>query len=126
MAISFDVDTDLRPFAPNIDSAKAVIMIADALAMAEALAPCVFEPGFTKEAAAKAIIRGAILRWNEQGTGAAVQRSQTAGPFTHSETIDTRQSRKVAFWPSEITELQSLCGVSVRKAFSVDTVPEVD
>lgn len=124
MAISFDIDTDLRPFEPNIDAAKATLMITDALAMAQALAPCVFEPGFTNEAAAKAIIRGAILRWNDQGSGAAVQKSQTAGPFSQSETIDTRQNRKVAFWSSEITDLQSLCGGSAsRKAFVVDTYP---
>ncbi|MBF6428702.1 hypothetical protein IU440_28930 [Nocardia cyriacigeorgica] len=124
MAISFDIDTDLRPFEPNIDPAKAAIMITDALAMAEALAPCVFEPGFTKEAAAKAIIRGAILRWNDQGSGAAVQKSQTAGPFSQSETVDTRQTRKVAFWPSEITDLQGLCsGSTTLRAFTVDTYP---
>jgi|SRR5690606_672553 len=124
MAISFDIDTDLRPFEPSIDPAKAALMITDAMAMAEALAPCVFEPDFTNEAAAKAIIRGAILRWNDQGSGAAVQKTQTAGPFSQSETTDTRQNRKVAFWPSEITDLQSLCGgSSSRKAFVVDTYP---
>lgn len=109
---------DLEPFA-TIPAAKAAAMIEDALAMAERVAPCILEPTFPYEAAAKAILRGAILRWHEAGTGAV--QSQTAGPF--GQTIDTRQQRRGMFWPSEIEQLQDLCkGPDTSGAFSVDTV----
>lgn len=127
MAIEFDVDADLRPFAPDIDTAKATIMIADALAMAQAFAPCIFEAGFTNEAAAKAIIRGAILRWNDAGSGANSNDTLVAGPFTKMAAHDNKQVRKVAFWPSEITDLQNLCaGRDSRQAFTVDSYPVGD
>jgi hypothetical protein len=127
MAIEFNVDADLRPFAPDIDTAKANIMIADALAMAQAFAPCIFEDGFTNTAAAKAIIRGAILRWNDAGTGANTNDMLVAGPFTKMGTHDNKQVRKVAFWPSEINDLQNLCeGRTNRRAFTVDSYPVAD
>lgn len=96
---------DLAPFA-TIDATKAQAMIDDALAMAATWAPCILESTFTKEAAAKAILRGAILRWNEAGTGALQQ--QSVGPFGMQ--VDTRQQRRGMFWPSEIQQLQALCG----------------
>jgi len=110
---------DLKPFA-QIDALKAQAMIDDALAMAVMVAPCLgnddLEPA--KAAAAKAILRGAILRWDEAGTGAL--QSQTTGPF--GQVIDTRQPRRAMFWPSEITQLQAICKGS-SGAFSIDTVP---
>lgn len=117
-AVHITVD-DLLPFAPGIDEAKAEAMIEDALALAAEVAPCILEESFTKPAAAKAILRGAILRWNDAGTGAVV--SQAAGPF--SQTIDTSKVRRAMFWPSEITDLQKLCGGSKNQAFAIDTVP---
>lgn len=125
MAITFDVDADLRPFAPSIDAAKAEIMIADALAMAEAFAPCVFETGFTNESAAKAIIRAAILRWNDAGSGA--NSTLVAGPYTQVQPNDTARIQRGKFWPSEVTDLQNLCsGATNRQAFTVDTYPEAN
>lgn len=127
----------LDPFA-DIDEAKATEMIADAEAMAILAAPCLPDlltapEGETdadaarrqaKLAALKAILRGAILRWNEAGTGALSARQDTFGPFGQSETLDTRQTRRVMFWPSEIEQLQKLCASGEQgKAFSVDTVP---
>lgn len=110
---------DLTPFA-EISEAKALEMIVDAMARAAVVAPCILSDDFEHEAAAKAIIRGAILRWNEAGSG-ALQQVQT-GPFGAS--TDTRTARKGMFWPSEIDELKSLCGVpaDTGKAFSVDVV----
>lgn len=114
---------DLTPFAPDIDATKAAAMIADALALATMVAPCLSEelpPSLSDEqkAAAKAIVRGAVLRWNDSGSGAAT--SKAAGPFQIA--FDNRQSRKSMFWPSEITELQRICkGGSDGGAFSVDT-----
>ena len=103
---------DLAPFA-EIDAAKAGAMIADAEAMSILAAPRL--PGLktapegetpearaareAKLAALKAILRGALLRWDEAGTGALSARQETFGPFGQSETIDTRQKRRAMFWP---------------------------
>lgn len=112
------VPSDLSPFAA-IDAVKAQAMIDDALALAARVAPCILETTFTYGTAAKAIIRGAILRWNEAGTGAST--SLQAGPF--GQTLDTRQTRKGMFWPSEIEQLQELCrGDALLGAFNVDTL----
>lgn len=109
---------DLAPFATIADD-KAEAMIADALALAKQIAPCIAQDEFAYADAAKAVIRGAILRWNEAGTGALAQR--TAGPY--SEVLDTRQTRRAMFWPSEIEQLQSMCASSASGAFAVDTAP---
>lgn len=110
---------DFAPFA-DIDSVKAQAMIDDALALAIRVAPCIAEDSFEHAAAAKAILRAAILRWNDSGTGAVTQ--QTTGPFQH--TVDNRQQRRGMFWPSEIADLQALCDADpVTDAYSVDTLP---
>jgi hypothetical protein len=128
----FITPDDLAPFA-SIDATKAAAMIADAEAMAILVAPCL--PGLTtapdgeteadaavREArlsAVKAILRGAILRWEDAGSGAVQQ--QTAGPF--SQTV-TPQARKSMFWPSEIEQLQGICSSQdTGKAFTIDTAP---
>jgi len=95
---------DLEVFA-SINFDKAQAMIDDADAMALLIAPCISSPGFAYGPAVKAVLRGAVLRWNEAGTGALQQ--QTSGPF--GQTLDTRQERRGMFWPSEIVQLQSLC-----------------
>ena len=118
---------DLAPFA-TIDEAKAWAMIEDAEAMAVLAAPCITDPEFTGTptlmAALKALLRGAILRWNDAGTGAVTQ--QGAGPF--QQTIDTRTDRKGMFWPSEIAELRDLCtrfsGSGDSAAFMIDMTSE--
>lgn len=111
---------DLIPFA-SIPEEKAEAMIDDALALAARVAPCILSDDFEYDAAAKAILRGAILRWNEAGTGA--MQTQSAGPF--GVTVDTRQQRRGMFWPTEITALQELCrdGDTTGQAFSIDTTP---
>lgn len=109
---------DLAPFA-TIETEKADAMIADALALAALTAPCITSEDFTYDAAAKAIIRGAILRWNDAGSGAYSQ--VTTGPF--SAATDTRAARKGMFLPSELDDLKALCSEGGGgKAFSVDTV----
>jgi len=111
---------DLEPFA-TIDRGKAQAMIADALAMAALVAPCILEDDFAYPEAALAIIRRAILRWNEGGSGALTQ--QGAGPF--QMTVDNRQPQRSLFWPSEITQLQELCADSdlEGQAFTINTTP---
>lgn len=114
---------DLTPFVPNLDEAKALAMIEDALALAARIAPCILDEEFEHEAAAKAVIRGAILRWHDGGSGMYMQ--QQAGPF--QLTTDNRQTRKSMFWPSEISELQALCGIGrAGSAFTIDTTPVVE
>ena len=98
---------DLAPFA-TIEATKAEAMIEDAEAMAVLAAPCITGESFANPIAVKAILRGAILRWNEAGTGALS--TQQAGPYGMS--LDTRQERRGMFWPSELTQLQGLCGTS--------------
>lgn len=118
----FIVVGDLAAFAPSIDSVKAQAMIEDATALAVLAAPClgVLPSTLTaaNQGALKAILRGAILRWNEAGTGALA--AQTAGPF--GQTIDTRQPRRNMFYPSEIQQLRDICGGTPAGAFSVDTL----
>ena len=111
---------DLAPFG-TIDTVKAQTMIDDALALATLLAPCLADPDLDqgKADAARAIIRGAVLRWNDTGTGAV--QAQSAGPF--ALTLDTRQPRKTMYWPSEIEQLQAICKGPTSGAFAIDTVP---
>jgi hypothetical protein len=105
MAVPFLIVDDLQVFSPDIDPVKAQGMIDDATAMAVLAAPCINDAGFTNTDAVRAILRRAILRWNDAGSGALS--AQTAGPF--GQTIDTRQPQRGMFWPSEIQQLQSLC-----------------
>lgn len=115
--------SDLEPFA-DIDQAKAMAMIEDAEATAATVAPCILEDAFledaTRRAYIKAVIRGAVLRWNEAGSGA--YQAQTSGPY--GVTMDTRQQRRGMLFPSEIEQLQDACkrfrGMGEAKAYSVD------
>lgn len=115
---------DLTPFA-TIETAKAEAMIADAIALAEQAAPCLGADNLDakKAAAAKAILRGAILRWNESGQGGRTQINDTAGPFSHTEAFDNSQPRRTLFWPSEIEHLQKLCREPGGTAWGYDTAP---
>lgn len=112
---------DLEPFA-DIAIDKAEAMIEDALAMATRVAPCITEPDFDQQAAVKAVLRGAILRWDESGQGGLTAQQVTAGPYSQSNSFDTRTTRKTLFWPSEIEALQELCSEGGDGAFVVDMV----
>ncbi len=120
---------DLTPFAPDLTEAKANAMIADALALAEQAAPCLGDAELDpkKAAAAKAVLRGAILRWNESGQGGRSQVSETdtVGPFQrqYAESFDTTKPRRSLFWPSEIEQLQKICATDGggRSAWGYDT-----
>ena len=93
---------DLTHFA-TIPRAKAAAMIEDALGMAAVVAPCITAGGFAHRRAAKAVLRGAILRWHEAGTGAVV--SQTTAVTRRRST--TGQPRKAMFFPSEIDQFRA-------------------
>lgn len=107
---------------PAIDDAATLIDDAEALAMLSA--PCLrvtLDPEDFKFKAARAILRGAILRWADAGNGTVDQ--QSAGPFA---VTTTNQVRRNSFWPSEITDLQKVCrGENAGKAYGVDTAPSL-
>lgn len=113
---------DISPFA-EIDAAKGQQMIEDATAIAVLVAPCLADEGEltdSQKSAVKAVLRGAVLRWHDAGSGVVSQ--ETVGSF--SQTIDT-SSRRALFWPSEIEQLQQICrGDESGGAFSLDTAPE--
>lgn len=98
-------EEDLSPFA-DIDAAKSEAMIDDVEALAFRAAPCLRtadEEGVT--AAAKAILRGAVLRWHESGVTSYT--AQTSGPPGYP--IDPLRERRNLLWPSEVAALQELC-----------------
>lgn len=106
--MAYITDADLAAMGVEIPPAKAIAMIEDAVAQAILVAPCLTNDDDlddNQKAAVKAVLRGAILRWNEAGTG-ALQR-ETAGPFGYE--VDTRQQRRSLYWPSEIEQLQAIC-----------------
>lgn len=110
---------DLANFA-TIPTAKAAAMIDDALAMAAVVAPCITAGGFAHRAAAKAIVRGAVLRWHEAGSGAVV----TQSTMSYGQTIDTRQPRRGMFLRSEIDDLRKMCaGDDTGGAFEINLFP---
>lgn len=106
--VEFLTVDDVVVFEPGIDQDKAQVMIDDATALAVLAAPCIGEDTFDNADAVKAVLRGAILRWNDSGSGALA--SQTVGPF--GQTYDTRSDRRGMFWPSEIAQLRSLCATN--------------
>ncbi len=121
MALTIITPADLAPFA-TIDTAKADAMIADAMADASRVAPCIDDDLLAAEKLPqfRSVLRAALLRWHEAGTGAL--QAQQAGIY--GQTLDTRQVRKGMFWPSEIESLQAICkgDEDTSGAYSVDTV----
>jgi hypothetical protein len=114
---------DLLPFSPSIDGGKAQAMIDDAMAMATLAAPCITEDDFAYPDQAKAIIRGAILRWDQTGAAGRTQVSDTVGPFIHAESYQ-QPVRRSLFSAPEIQQLQALCKSSqAGRAFEVDSTP---
>lgn len=95
-------------------------MIEDAEAMALLAAPCLNDGTVAltpvQVSAVRAVLRGALMRWDDAGSGA--KQSVSTGPF--SETIDTSVTRRGMFWPSEITNLQSVCGNGQAGMYSLD------
>lgn len=102
---------DLAVFAPELPRPRAEAMIADAVAQAVRVAPCLAGDLPTADAAyVKAILRTALLRWNDAGIGALTAHSVQAGSYAEGQTVDTRQGeRRRLLWPSEVHDLQAVC-----------------
>lgn len=114
---------EVLAFNPDLDEAVVEILIRDGLAMARRVAPCIDEDDFAYPDAAVAIIRGAVLRWAESGSGGISYEANTAGSFSHQVSFDNRQTRRSLFFPSEIKELEALCAARSGSVFAIDTVP---
>lgn len=120
----FLTPADLQVFKPSIDPEKASAMIADATAMATRVAPCIKDNDDADVlATVKAVLRSAILRWEEAGSGALVTKQRQTGPFGAQESYDNRAHRSGLFWPDEIETLQGLCASASSGAFSIDPLP---
>jgi hypothetical protein len=119
MGMFINVD-DLLLF--NSDQSEELIeaMIDDAESMALAHVPELADiTDAVKKKTVKAVLRQALNRWIEAGSGAVV--TEAAGPFSH--TLDTRATRKGMFYKGEIEQLAVIAGrkKSGGKAFSIDT-----
>jgi hypothetical protein len=112
---------DLEPFGLP-DDPKTAALIEDALGMAKLLAPCIFADDFDNAAAAKTVLRQAVVRWNDAGTGA----SQQLTALGFSQSFDTRQARYGTFLRSETDLLKSMCGGKDSSAYTIDTAPYDD
>lgn len=116
---TFITPADLAPFA-TIPQAKATAMIADAEAKALLAAPGLADADLTPEqmAQVKAILRDAILRWNDRGSGALTQTS--IGQVAIS--ADTRNHARSLFTDDELDLLRSITasGEAGGGAFAID------
>jgi hypothetical protein len=109
----FITPEDLAPFA-EITPERSAAMISD---VAPRIATFASDSPYI--ASVRAVLRGAILRWHESGSGAITQTA--VGQV--SQTIAPRRSM---FWPSEIEQLRSIGdSADSGKAFSVDTAPSL-
>ena len=113
----------------QIEDGQLETMLAGLNAKASRVAPCLTatDPAPTADllAEAKLILLGVVSRWAEAGAGAFTQETSVTGPYTHMQTVDTRQRTGYNLWPTEIGQLQDLCRTGGTSAFSVDTAPSV-
>ena len=118
--MAFLIPSDLEPFA-SIEVVKALALIEDATEFAVLEAPALAdedELSDRQRAQVKAVLRGAVLRRNDAGSGVV----QTKQLGSASETIDTARSRSF-FTESEIDQLQKIVqDAGSSGAFSIDTV----
>ena len=113
MAVPILVYDDLIPRPAGLTTEVAQVLITDALARAVIYAPCLADPEKPDEvtlAAAKAILRGAVLRAAESPR---VEVTQAAGPFS------VTPKPYVSLYRTEADELRALCaGVAAARAQS--------
>ena len=106
-------------------NAQVDLWVDGANAQAARVAPCLAsdaDPAATTSQVdeARMVLVGAVTRWAAAGAGAFSQ--VTTGPF--GVTTDTRQRGGYRLWPSEIEQLQDICGGASAGVFAVDTVAD--
>lgn len=116
MALTLLSPSDFAPWGTPQD-AKLTALITDVQAKAAIVAPCLSLVDFKYPDAAKAILREAVLRRLEAGSGAVATKFVATGPFSTSETFDTRSLRGI-LQPKDIAELQELCKLNSGAASS--------
>lgn len=114
---------DVFPFV-EVDLARLVILIEDAEVFATMVVPTLTEPSSIsadQRRQVKTILRRAVIREADAGTGSKVQES--AGPYSY--TVDTRSLRGASFLTEDEEEtLRTICGVGrSNQVFSVDVTP---
>jgi len=120
---------DLKVFEPDIPEELANAMVATVWSRAQKLAPCLTavdpDPNPLDDAVdletVKDILRSAVLRWNDSGSGAVT--SRTAGDYSEN----FASSGGGLFRPGEIADLRTLCGGRAgQKASTISTTPSYD
>lgn len=111
---------DVSPFT-DVDADRLVILIEDAEVFATMAAPPLADPEpltTTQRAQVKTILRRAVIREADAGSGAKTQ--ETAGPYSY--TVDTRKADNVSFLTDEEEDaLRGVVGiVKSTQAFSAD------
>ncbi|MDL9938763.1 hypothetical protein QSJ18_18610 [Gordonia sp. ABSL1-1] len=105
--------SDLSPFDDDLTEDQATPMIRSAWARAISVAPCLGTgyPSLTpvQQEIIRDVLRGAVLRWAERGSGAVSQR--TAGDY--AETL--KGSSGGLFQPQEIRDLTDICAEHKRR-----------
>lgn len=108
---------DLQVSLPDVPSDELQQMITDAEAIAAIHAPCITNPTFKHKAAAKAIIRKAIIYdVNAQEEGNNVSK-QSTGP--HAIEYKTATRNGAFYSKSQIDALKALCVVAAPGMYSV-------
>lgn len=114
--------TDVQAVKPDVNETQAWALVNDYNALALVVAPCLADDlTEDKVRAAKAVLRRAVERRLDNSSGAL--QSETVGPY--ARTFDTRGNDYGILRPSEIAQLQAICGVTAnkQKAYSVSTAP---
>jgi hypothetical protein len=108
----------------EVEADRLAILIEDAEVFAVMAAPPLAVPSALTEqqrAQARTILRRAVVRESDSGTGAKVQ--EVAGPYSYS--VDTRTAGRVSFLTDEEEDaLRGVVGiVKSTQAFNIDVTP---
>lgn len=108
-------------FRPDADHDQIAALIADVIAAASAIPG--FNPGEqdeTKAARALPILRWAVIRRLDAGSGAATSVTETAGPYTTTQTFGSSSLRLLT--EGDLAELRRIWSAP-SGAFMVNTAP---
>lgn len=120
---------DITALRPNSDG-RIAAFVTSANALAIMAAPGIASPEFIANEVAmealRAILRSAVIRWDDMANGATNISSHTyqAGPLSETQTTDNRQRGGFYLWPSEEALIRGLLGPSGSgRAFTIATAP---